>query len=102
MQALDTTLQLHVKSTNFLNPVIAGHEFYNCPTMAFLITNETTGRQILFDAGARKDYWNYSPLVVGRFEKGVNVNGLRVDKGVDKVLTDSGVNIKDLESVVWR
>jgi len=54
VQALDTTLQLYVKSVNFLNPVIPGHETYNCPTMAFLITHQSTGRQILFDTGGRK------------------------------------------------
>lgn len=102
IQALDTTLRLFVKSVNFLNPVIPGHEAYNCPTMAFLITNQTTGKQILFDAGARRDYWNYSPLVAGRFEKGVNVKGLKIDKGVDEVLTESGVELKALESVIWR
>lgn len=50
LQALDTTLQLYVKPVNFLNPVIPGHEIYNCPTMAFLVTAPTTGRQILLDA----------------------------------------------------
>jgi hypothetical protein len=102
LQALDTTLQLYVRSENFLNPVIPGHEVYNCPTMAFLITNQATGRTILFDAGARKDYWNYSPLVAGRFSKGVNVKGLRIDKGVHEVLQEADVEIGKLESVVWR
>jgi hypothetical protein len=102
LQALDTTLQLYVRSENFLNPVMLGHEVYNCPTMAFFITNQATGRTILFDAGARKDYWNYSPLVAGRFSKGVNVKGLRVDKGVHEVLGEAGVEIESLESVVWR
>jgi hypothetical protein len=102
IQGLDTTLQLYVKAANFFNPVIPGHEIYNCPTMAFLIKNQRTGKQILFDAGARKDYWNYSPVVAGRFEKGVNVKGLKVEKGVQDLLTDARVNLDALESVVWR
>ncbi|KAE9973626.1 hypothetical protein EG328_004297 [Venturia inaequalis] len=69
--------------------------------MAFLVTNQATGRTILFDAGARKDYWNYSPLVAGRFSKGINVKGMRIDKGVHEVLEDAKVNIGELESVVW-
>jgi glyoxylase-like metal-dependent hydrolase (beta-lactamase superfamily II) len=40
-------------------------------------------------------------LVVGRFEKGVNVKGLRIDQGVHEVLTDAGVALEDVESVVW-
>lgn len=70
--------------------------------MAFVITNQATGRTILFDAGARKDYWNYSPLVAGRFSNGVNVKGLRIDKGVHEVLEEAKVDVEDLESVVWR
>ena len=102
LEALDTTLQLYVRSENFLSPVIPGHEIYNCPAMAFLVTSQATGRRILFDAGARKDYWNYSPVVAGRFEKGINVKGLRIDKGVDEVLNDAGVDSGGLEAVVWR
>ncbi|KAL3422832.1 metallo-beta-lactamase superfamily protein [Phlyctema vagabunda] len=101
VQAIDTTLQLYVKSVNFLDPVIPGHEIYNCPAMAFLITNSSTGKQVLFDAGARKDYWNYSPLVREKFEKGVNVQGLRVDKGVDEILDSAGIELETLESVIW-
>ncbi|EXJ94467.1 hypothetical protein A1O1_02863 [Capronia coronata CBS 617.96] len=101
VQAVDTTLQLYVKATNFWQPVLPGHEVYNCPAMAFLITNQTTGRQILFDAGARKDYWNYSPLVTGRFKTGVNVKGLRVGKGMEETLVDANVAVDGLESVVW-
>jgi hypothetical protein len=102
IQAIDTTLCLYVKSDNFLNPVIPGHEIYNCPTMAFLITNQASGRRILFDAGGRKDYWNYSPLVAGRFSSGVNVKGLRCDKGVHEVLEDAGIELSGIESVIWR
>ncbi|KAH6661890.1 beta-lactamase-like protein [Halenospora varia] len=101
VQALDTTLRLYVRSENFLNPVIPGHEIYNCPTMAFLITSQTTGRQIMFDAGGRKDYWNYAPVAYERFKKGVNVKGLRCEKGVDEVLEEAGVELGGLEGVVW-
>ncbi|KAF4625568.1 hypothetical protein G7Y89_g12598 [Cudoniella acicularis] len=101
VQAIDTTLCLYVRSENFLNPIIPGHEIYNCPTIGFLITNQETGKQILFDAGGRKDYWNYSPVVRTRFEKGVNVKGLRCDAGVHEVLETAGVDLNALESVIW-
>ncbi|KIW00224.1 uncharacterized protein PV09_08264 [Verruconis gallopava] len=101
VQALDTTLCLFVKSLNFLDPVIPGHEAYNCPTMAFLVSNQSNGRRILFDAGGRKDYWNYSPLVDRRFKNGVNVLGFRCEKGVDEVLEEGGISLGSLEAVVW-
>ncbi|KAE9368315.1 Metallo-hydrolase/oxidoreductase [Stipitochalara longipes BDJ] len=99
LQALNTTAALYVKSTNFLSPILPGHEIYNCPTMAFLITN--SGRRILFDAGVRKDYWNYSPLITNRFAAAVNIKGLRVDKGVDEVLTEASVELGSVNAVVW-
>ena len=102
VQALDTTLKLYAKSLNFLKPVNPGHEIFNCPTMAFLITNQSSGKHVLFDAGARKDYWNYSPLTAGRFENGVNVKGFKVDKGVNEVLIEANIDIGALESVIWR
>lgn len=74
--------------------------------MAFLITRPATetgpSRRILFNAGGRKDYWNYSPLVRGRFEKGVNVKGLRCETGIHEVLERGGVELAAIEAVVWR
>ncbi|KAN0094097.1 Metallo-hydrolase/oxidoreductase [Hyaloscypha variabilis] len=101
LQALNTTAQLYVKSANFLSPLIPGHEIYNCPTLAFLLTHKSSNRKILFDAGVRKDYWNYSPLITNHFATSVNVKGLRVEKGVDEVLLDAGVALQEVEAVVW-
>jgi glyoxylase-like metal-dependent hydrolase (beta-lactamase superfamily II) len=104
LQALDTTLCLYAKSENFLEPVIPGHEAYNCPVMAFLITHtSSTGstRRILFDAGGRKDYWNYPPVVVDGFKQAINVRGFTCPKGVEEVLDDAGVEAGDLEAIVW-
>ncbi|KAL3463702.1 metallo-beta-lactamase superfamily protein [Aspergillus heterothallicus] len=101
LQAIDTTLQLYVRAENFLNPIIPGHEAWNCPAMAFLITHPETGRKVLFDAGARKDYWNYSPVTADRFAKGVNVKGLRIDMGVHDVLIAAGIDLDSLEAVIW-
>lgn len=102
VQALDTTLKLYVNTLNFLKPIIPGHEAYNCPSMAFLITNKTTGKTVLFDAGARKDYWNFSPATADRLSAGLNIKGLRIDQGVDEVLIEAGLRLDDLESVIFR
>ncbi|KAL4956601.1 Metallo-hydrolase/oxidoreductase [Aspergillus filifer] len=101
VQAINTTMQLYVRSENFLNPVIPGYEAWNCPAMAFLITHLESGKKVLFDAGARKDYWNYSPFTAEKFAKGVNVKGLRIDMGVDEVLVQAGVDLDSLDAVIW-
>jgi hypothetical protein len=102
IKGLDTTLNLFVRSENFLSPAFPGHEAYNCPCLAFLITNQATNRRVLFDAGARTDYWNYSPATAGKFQSGVNVKGFKVDKGVHEVLQDGDIKLETLESVIWR
>ncbi|KAK5118481.1 hypothetical protein LTR62_002996 [Meristemomyces frigidus] len=108
VQALDTTLCLYVRSANFLDPVIPGHEAYNCPVLAFLVTHTAANgsiRRVLFDAGGRKDYWNYSPLVTGRFKSGFNVFGFTCPKDVNDVLCEAGImtggDDHDVEAVVW-
>ncbi|EPE36545.1 Metallo-hydrolase/oxidoreductase [Glarea lozoyensis ATCC 20868] len=70
--------------------------------MAFLIISPT-GKKYLFDAGARKDYWNYSPMIRERFRKGVNVGGMRVTKGVAELLREGGVGVEEgeVEGVFW-
>lgn len=40
--------------------------------------------------------------MAGRFENGVNVTGLRIDKGVDEVLAEAGRKLEGLDAVVWR
>ena len=70
--------------------------------MAFLITHPNSGKKVLFDAGARKDYWNYSPFTAEKFAKGVNVKGLRIDRGVDEVLVEAGVELGSLDALIWR
>jgi hypothetical protein len=69
--------------------------------MSFLLISPS-GRKVLFDAGARRDYWNYSPMIVERFRKGVNVGGMRVEKGVHDILIDSGLELDEIDAVIWR
>jgi hypothetical protein len=76
-----------------LNPVIPGHEFINFPTLAFLIENKAHDKRVLFDVGGRKDYWNYAPHTSA---------GMRVEKGVDELLVEAGIELESLDSIIWR
>ena len=40
--------------------------------------------------------------MAGRLEKGVDLKGLRIEKGVHEVLEDVGVRLGGLDGVVWR
>jgi hypothetical protein len=102
VEAIDTTLQLCVNAANFFDHCIPGHETFNCVALAFLVTNQRTGRKVLFDAGGRKDYWNYALSITNRLKNSVNIKGIKCEKGVHDVLTDAGEKLEDLEAVIWR
>lgn len=58
--------------------------------MAFLIeSNESkegkgTRRKVLFDAGGRRDYWNYGEVVRERFRAGVSTERDKIWGGSDR------------------
>lgn len=96
VRAIDTTTNLVCDSFAFVQPVIPLHKNLNLKTMCFLIEHESLNQKqsVLFDCGARKDYWNGSPQTQRMI--GGHVPGLRVDMGVDEVLEKSGFDLKSL------
>lgn len=96
---LNTTCDILCPASAFVKPKIRGQEYLNFPTFAFLIENEAQDKRILFDAGGRKDWWNLSKVYDDLFEK--KIPGVKIDKGVDEVLRDGGVDEKGISSVVW-
>ncbi|EOD43196.1 Beta-lactamase-like protein [Neofusicoccum parvum] len=67
------------------------------PTYSFHIRHPS-GKEILFDLGSRKDWWNFSPLVVATIKK--LIWGLDVTKGINEVLTEGGVDLNRISSIV--
>ena len=61
-------------------------------TLCFLIEIKAQNKSILFDFGARKDFWNRPPTAKSTIDG--HVSRLTVDKGVDETLTDSGFDFK--------
>lgn len=49
VHAIDTTALLSLNASNFVEPPLPGHEIYDVKAMAFLITNQKTGRKVMFD-----------------------------------------------------
>jgi hypothetical protein len=94
LQAIDTTTNLHCDASAFIRPIVPGHEKLNLPTMCFLLENKSQSKFILFDCGSRKDFWNGPPktkmMIAGHTE------GVKIEKGVDEVLVDSGFDLANL------
>jgi hypothetical protein len=82
VRTIDTTLDMFCKTLPFLSPVIQGHEFINFPTLAFLIENKALGKRVLF---------------VESF-----MAGMRVEKGVDELLVEAGIELESVDSIIRR
>jgi hypothetical protein len=67
--------------------------------MAFLITNTTMAKKTLFNASEQKDYWDYSPVVAGPFEKTVNVKCFIIRQGAQGVLASANVDLERLKHI---
>jgi len=91
IRAINATADLLCSAEGFVKPIVKGYEDRNLPTMCFLLENKKLGKTVLFDCGSRKDFWNFAPIVKKMLR--VIIPGLRVDKNVDEVLQEVGVDM---------
>ncbi|EQB52205.1 metallo-beta-lactamase superfamily protein [Colletotrichum gloeosporioides Cg-14] len=101
VKLIDTSTAMVGDMTAFARPVVAGHEVINFCSLAFLLENENLGKKALFDLGTRKDYWNLPKAVLQLIGKGCVIFGMRVDEGIDEVLTKGGVDLNTIDSCIW-
>lgn len=99
VRAIDTTANMCVSAQGFVKPVMEGFDNLNLTTMAFLIENDALGKKILFDCGARKDFENLAPCVKRRLN--TLVQGLKVEKDVNEIIEEAGIDLKTLNSMIW-
>ena len=96
---INTTTDLVSTSRSYAKPAIPGHEYSNLPTFAFLLHHIPTGKHVLYDLGARKDWWNWSPKNYGYIIR--EQPGIRVTKNINEVLTDGGFDPNTVDSIIW-
>lgn len=96
VRAIDTTTRMVCNAGTFVEPSIKGHERLNFDTMCFLVDHATDfgTEHVLFDCGARKDYWNSPPSTKKMI--GTNIPALEIQYGVDEILTMNGFDLEDL------
>lgn len=98
LSIVDTTCVLTVPGDTLVEPRISGHELMNFPTLAFLISNPASRRQILFDLGCKRDFWNLPPPIADVID--AKVPGIKVDKNLVDVLAEGGVDITELDAAI--
>lgn len=100
VKIIDTGCRIHMSPSTFMVPPIHGHDDLACPAYSFLVENERLGRKIVFDLGVKKD-WEQLPKP---FLDSISKAGATFDRGKDvyEVLRDGGVELRGIESVIWR
>ncbi|RKK85031.1 hypothetical protein BFJ69_g1730 [Fusarium oxysporum] len=101
VKAIDTTTNMNCKSDCFVWPPIKGHDELRFTTLCFLIEHQdgSSTKRVLFDLGARKDYWNAAPIAAAMIKS--QVPELVIEKGVDEILEESGLPLSMIDAVVW-
>ncbi|PWY75018.1 metallo-beta-lactamase superfamily protein [Aspergillus heteromorphus CBS 117.55] len=99
VRMVDTTTLMTIKSQVLIQPVQPGHEILNLTDVAFLVEDEVSGEKVMFDLGTRKDYWNLPAVIRQHLDE--LIPSLRIDKDVTEILSESGVPLSDIGSVVW-
>lgn len=99
LSIINTTTNLVAPAKSFVQPIIKGHETINMPTFSFILKHKGSGKTILFDIGSRKDWWNFAPSVTSLIK--AVIPGLNIKKNVDEILTEGGVDIQDVDGIVW-
>ena len=96
--AIDTTCDIVCPSGSLVEPEVKGHEFLNLPTFAFYIHNVALNKRILFDNGARKDWWNAPPSMAESIRR---TAGVHVEDDVYDILDRGGVDPSSISAIVW-
>lgn len=98
---IDSTLRLGNLPAEYLtNPPVEGYNIMKTlPTWSFLVES-STGQKSLFDLGVPLDLSHFNPAV-GKYttERGWKVD---VKENVADILKKNGIDLKDINSVIWR
>lgn len=101
VKIIDSTLRLSKLPSDYLmTPSVEG--FSHMPTFttwSFLIES-ASGQKALFDLGVPPDIETHSPAIIKRIKNsGWDV---RAEKHVADILSENGVRLAEINSVIWR
>lgn len=99
VRIIDTTSYIgNLPAAVFLTPEFPGLSILSGPSFSFLIEHPSS-RSLLFDLGVRKDWENLAPVTTRRIE--AMKCTVRVQKGVREQLEEHGVDVKNIEGIIW-
>lgn len=101
-----TSWAYNVPCADLFRPRFHGLDTFDLCSYSFLITHrslvngEEKVRNVLFDLGIRKDWENLVPSMVKKLKQwGTR---LEIEAELSDILQEGGVNLADIEAIVWR
>jgi hypothetical protein len=83
----------------FMDPPFIDHATnLSGPAFVFLIEHEQLGRKVVYDLGVRKEIAGYTPWVLQYHQK----FNFEPGKDIYEVLRGGGVELNEIEAVIWR
>lgn len=84
----------------FMAPAVPGLDTFKVvPSLCFFLEHPS-GRKVVWDLGIRKDWENYSPEISSYIP--TTKYSIQVSKNVADILHENGVELHQVEAVIWR
>ena len=99
VRAINTKTDMSLHAHRFMEPSVAGFEALNLTSICFLIEHPGSGKKMLFDCGARKDFENYPPTIKARLN-GI-IKGIEIEADVNDILVEAGIPLESLDVIIW-
>lgn len=108
VRIVNTTCYQKTQTAQLLGTAIPGHETITFPTYAFLISNRSLGKHVLFDLGMRRDWRKACPPAllpyIGDDGKGAPLQ-VDVEKDIVDILDEDtgniGITSDHITAVIW-
>jgi hypothetical protein len=99
---INTSWAYHLPCGDLFKPPFKGLDTFDICSYAFLVIHEDgKGKShTLFDLGIRKDWENLVPEMVELLKTWKAI--VKVDKDASEILVENGVDLNDIDAIVWR
>ncbi|CAH0003315.1 unnamed protein product [Clonostachys byssicola] len=89
-----------IPTSRLMAPPMQGFDHIpTMPSFSFLVES-ATGKKALFDLSIATDWGNYAPIVANSLR--TNGYEIKAEVGVPEVLQSHGVDLKSINSIIWR
>lgn len=98
LSIINTTCDITIPPAWLVEPPIKGYNWINLPTYSFYLKHASSGSEILFDLGCRKDWQNFVPQLSDLMRN--RMTGIRITKDVTDILSEGNVDLNNIQAVV--